>query len=120
MAYLEPKAPGFSYGLGTISGAGVAGQLVKVAGDNVFAVNDDADGVSFGVLAKSYADGEMCGVYCMGGIYETDQFEGSPEPGAQLACDADTGKLKAVAEGNFVVGQAISLQNGVLRFKLTV
>jgi Uncharacterized conserved protein (DUF2190) len=120
MAYVEPKAPGFSYGLGTISGAGAAGQLVKVAGDNVFAVNDDADGVSFGVLAKPYADGEMCGVYCMGGIYETDQFEGSPTPGAPLACDADTGKLKTLAEGNFVVGQAISLKNGVLRFKLAV
>ena len=120
MAYVEPKAPGFSYGLGTISGAGTAGQLVKVIDHDVFEVNDSAATPSFGLLAKSYTDGEMCGVYCMGGIYETDQFVGTPAAGAPLACDADTGKLKAAGEDEFIVGQVISLQTGILRFKLAV
>ena len=120
MAYIEPKAPGFSYGLGTINGAGAAGQCVKINGDNQFAVNTDPTARSFGVLTKSCKDGEMCGVFCMGGIYETDQVVGTPAAGDLLACDADTGKLKAADEGDFPLGETISCQTGVLRFKLLV
>jgi len=120
MAYVETKAPGFRYGLGTLAGAGTVGQLVKVSGDNVFTVNDDPAVRSFGVLVGTYEDGEMCGVYCMGGIYETDQYAGDISHGDELACDADTGLLKAAEEGEFVVGEAISVTAGVLRFKLSV
>lgn len=120
MAFVEIKAPGFSYGLGTISGDGEAGQLVKISGDNLFALNDDSTTRSFGILAKTYKDGEMCGVFCLGGIYETDQYEGSPTPGDALACDASTSKLKTTGDGDFVVAEAISIAAGILRFKLLV
>ena len=120
MPYVQPLAPGFRYGLGNISGAGEAGQLVKLSGDNVFTVNDAPAVRSFGMLAKAYKDGEMCGVFCLGGIYETDQFEGTPSAGDELACDADSSKLKVAEEGDFVVGEVILLSNGVLRFKLLV
>ena len=120
MAYVETKAPGFRYGLGTISGDGAPGQLVRVSEDNVFVVNDDSAVCSFGVLAGAYTDGEMCGVHCMGGIYETDQYAGNVSPGDELACDAETGKLKAASGDEFLVGEAISLQAGILRFKLLV
>lgn len=120
MAYVEPKAPGFRYGLGTISGNGAPGQLVRLSEDNVFVVNDDAAVRSFGMLAGTYKDGEMCGVHCLGGIYETDQYAGNISPGDELACHAETGKLKAASGDEFVVGEAISLQAGILRFKLLV
>eukprot|EP00919_Chromeraceae_sp_WS-2016_P025793 GHVR01060934.1.p3 GENE.GHVR01060934.1~~GHVR01060934.1.p3 ORF type:complete len:121 (+),score=20.99 GHVR01060934.1:133-495(+) len=120
MPYVETKAPGLRYGMGTISGAGTVGQLVKVSDDNVFMVNDDPAVRSFGLLVGTYTDGEMCGVYCMGGIFETDQFAGDISAGDELACDADTGTLKAAEEGEFVVGEAISVASGVLRFKLLV
>jgi len=120
MPYVETKAPGFRYGLGTISGAGTVGQLVKVSDDNVFTVNDNPAVRSFGMLVGTYRDGEMCGVYCMGGILETDQYAGDVSAGDELACDADTGLVKAAGEGEFVVGEAISVSSGVLRFKLLV
>ena len=120
MPYVQPMAPGFRYGLGTLSGAGEAGQLVKLSGDNAFSLNDDATSRSFGMLARACKDGEMPGIYCQGGIYETDQVEGTPGPGVELACDSASSKLKAASEGDFIVGEAIMLSGGILRFKLLV
>jgi len=120
MAYVEPKAPGFRYGLGTISADAVVGQCVLLSDANVFSVTDDPAKRSFGILAASVSEGEMCGVYCMGGIYETDQFAGNISAGDELACDADTGTLKAASGEEFVMAEAISVVSGVLRFKLLV
>ena len=120
MAYVEPKAPGFRYGLGSMSADGVAGQCVRLTGGDVFSVNDDSTLRSFGILAASCKKDELCGVYCMGGIYETDQFEGSISAGNMLSCDAATGKLKAAASGDFLLGEAVLSASGVLRFKLLV
>ena len=120
MAYVEPKAPGFRYGLGTISADAVAGQCVRLTDANVFSVNDDAAKRSFGILVASCDKDALCGVYCMGGIYETDQYTGNISAGDELACDANTGKLKAASGDEFVVGETISLVSGVLRFKLLV
>ena len=120
MAYLEPKAPGFRYGLGTISADAVAGQCVRLTDTNVFSVNDDAAKRSFGVLAASCDKDAMCGVYCMGGVYETDQYTGNISAGDELSCDENTGKLKAASGDEFVVAEAISLASDVLRFKLLV
>jgi hypothetical protein len=120
MAYVQPLAPGFRYGLAPLSGAGSCGQLVKLAGPNLLAVNTTPAARSFGILEKPYRDGELAGVFCLGGIYETDQFEGTPAPGNELACDATTGKLKVKGQGEFAVGETISCVSGVLRFKLFV
>jgi len=120
MAYVQPLAPGFRYGLGAISGAGSTGQLVRLTGDNVFSVNADPAKRSFGILEKTYKDGELCGVFCLGGVYETDIFVGTPAVGDELACDAQTGKLKVKGQGEFAVGEVIAAVSGVLRFKLYV
>ena len=120
MAYVQPLAPGFRYGLGAISGAGATGQLVRLSGDNVLSVNTNPALRSFGILEKTYRDGELCGVFCLGGIYETDVFVGTPAPGDELACDAQTGKLKVKGQGEFAVGEVIAAASGVLRFKLFV
>jgi len=120
MPYVQPLAPGFRYGLGTISGAGTAGQLVRISGENLITVNTDPAKRSFGMLERTYKDGEMPGVICSGGIYETDQFVGTPAPGDELACDAATGKLKVKGATEFAVGEVISAGSGVLRFKLFV
>ena len=118
MAYVEPRAPGFRYGLGTISADAVAGQCVRLTDANVFSVNDDAAKRSFGILAASAKEGEMCGVHCRGGIYETDQYTGNISAGDELACDANTGKLKGASGDEFVMGETISLVSALLRFKL--
>ena len=120
MAYVEAKAPGFRYGLGTLSADGVAGQCVRLTNENVFTVNDDATKRSFGILAAACRKDELAGVFCMGGIYETDQYSGNVAGGNLLCCDGQTGKLKAVSGQEFVVAEAISVTSGVLRFKLLV
>jgi len=120
MAYVQPLAPGFRYGLGAIAGGGATGQLVRLTGDNVLSVNADPAKRSFGLLEKPVKDGELGGVFCLGGIYETDVFVGTPAPGDELACDAATGKLKVKGQGEFAVGEVIAVATGVLRFKLFV
>ena len=120
MSYVQAMAPGFRYGLGKMDGAGEPGQIVTVAGDNVFSVASDPTARSFGLLERKIKDGEMPGVFCLGGIYETDAFVGSPAAGNKLAADAETGHLKTASEGDFVLAEAISVESNVLRFKLLV
>jgi hypothetical protein len=120
MAYVEAKAPGFRYGLGTMAADAVAGQCVRLTNENVFSVNDDAGKRSFGILAAACKKDELAGVFCMGGIYETDQYSGNIAGGEALSCDAQSGKLKTASGQEFVVAEAISVVAGVLRFKLLV
>ncbi len=120
MSYVQALAPGFRYGLGTMQGAGEPGQIVTLAGDNVFAVASDPTARSFGILERKVKDGEMPGLFCLGGIYETDSFIGSPSAGDELSCDAETALLKKAAEGDFVLAEVISAGAGILRFKLLV
>ena len=120
MAYVEPKAPGFRYGLGAVSEDATVGQCVRLTDGDVFSVTDDAEVRSFGILAASCKKDELCGVYCLGGIYETDQYAGEIAASEALACDATTGTLKAASGDEFVMGEAISVASGVLRFKLLV
>jgi len=118
MAYLNACHPGLAYGDGFMQGAGSLGQFVKLVGDDTFEVNTDGTVRSFGVLMKDYADGEMPGVWCCGGVYETDQYSGSINPNDMLEIDAD-GKLTPVTN-KIEVAQAISVSGGILKFKLLV
>lgn len=124
MAYIETKAPGFRYGLGTISADGTVGQCVVLSDNNVLTVNDDPTARSFGILAAGALEDELCAVLCMGGIYETDAYTGEISAGGLLACDAETGLLRALNgeadPAEFAVAEAISVVSGVLRFKLLV
>ncbi len=120
MAFLNPNHRGLAYGDGYMQGAGSCGQLVKLVGNDLFAVNTDSTAKSFGVLIKDYKAGEMPGIFCMGGVYETDVFEGTINADDDLKVSAN-GKLTAgVAEGDEVVARAISLSSGTLKFRLLI
>jgi hypothetical protein len=121
MPFINQTHPGLAYGDGTMQGNGEIGQFVAVAGNDLFTVNTDPEVRSFGMLIKSYTDGEMPGIFCKGGTYETDVFEGMINPGDDLKI-SNTGKLIGGSIGNneHVVAQAISVQSGVLKFKLLI
>jgi len=119
MAYLNANHPGLAYGDGYMQGAGSMGQFVKAVGDDTFAVNTDSAVPSFGMLMKDYADGEMPGIWCNGGVYETDAFSGTPGANELLKIDAN-GKLVGGGTSADAVGQAISVSGGILKFKLLV
>ena len=121
MAFINPCHRGLAYGDGYMQGDGAKGQVVKIAGSDLFAVNDDPTVPSFGVLIKDYKAGDMPGIYCDGGVYETDVFEGTINPGDDLKVSAG-GKLTAgtIAAGELVVARAISVGGGVLKFRLLV
>jgi len=118
--FLNPNHRGLAYGDGYMQGAGSCGQVVKLVGNDLFAVNTDPTAKSFGILIKDYKNGEMPGIFCMGGVYETDVFEGNINPNDDLKVSA-TGKLTAgVAAGDQVVARAISLSGGTLKFRLLI
>lgn len=80
MAFMNPCHRGLAYGDGYMQGDGAKGQVVKIAGSDLFAVNDDPTVPSFGILIKDYKAGDMPGINCNGGVYETDS---SREPSTQ-------------------------------------
>ena len=120
MPYLNPNHRGLAYGDGYMQGAGSCGQFVKLVGNDLFAVNTDPAAKSFGVLVKDYKNGEMPGIFCMGGVYETDVFEGTINADDDLKISAG-GKLTAgVGAGDQVVARAISVASGTLKFRLLI
>lgn len=121
MPFINPTHPGLAYGDGYMQGGGEIGQFVAVVGNDQFAVNTDPEVRSFGMLIKSYKDGEMPGIFCKGGTYETDVFEGNINPGDELKVSAN-GTLEGgnIQDDEHVVAQAISVQSGVLKFKLLI
>ena len=119
--FINGNHRGLAYGDGHIQGDGKLGRFVKVVGDDLFAVNTDPTSASFGVLIKDYKDGEMPGIYCQGGVYETDVFEGTIGAGDEL--EIDTSGVLIVAgtqQGAKVVAQAISVSGGILKFRLLI
>jgi hypothetical protein len=120
VAFLNPNHRGLAYGDGYMQGEGKLGQFVKLVGNDLFAVNTDSQDKSFGVLIKDYKSGDMPGIFCMGGVYETDVYEGTINPNDDLKVSAN-GKLTAgVVEGDEVVARAISVSSGTLKFRLLI
>lgn len=120
MSYLSPVHQGLCYGDGTLQGAGTLGQVVRLVGNDRFAVNTDPTLKSFGILAKDYKDGDMPGVYCNGGVYETDVFDGTIQAGDDLKVSVN-GKLTAgVQNGEHVIARAIAVEGGLLKFRLVL
>lgn len=120
MPFINPSHRGLAYGDGYMQGDGKLGQFVKLVGNDLFAVNTDPAAKSFGVLVKDYKSGEMPGILCMGGIYETDVFEGTINANDDLKASAG-GKLTAgVSAGDIVVARAISVASGTLKFRLLI
>lgn len=120
MGFLNPNHRGLAYGDGYMQGEGKCGQFVKLVGNDLFAVNTDPTAKSFGVLIKDYKAGEMPGIFCDGGVYETDVFDGVINADDDLKVAA-TGHLAAgVQAGDEVVARAISVSGGVLKFRLLI
>ena len=120
MPYLNPNHRGLAYGDGYMQSDGKCGQVVCLVGSDLFAVNENWEVRSFGILIKDCKAGEMPGIFCCGGVYETDVFDGTITPGDDLFVSGE-GKLMSETEtGSIVVGQAISCSNGVLKFRLLI
>ena len=120
MSYITPVHQGLCYGDGTLQGAGALGQVVRLVGNDRFAVNTDPALKSFGILAKDYKDGDMPGIYCNGGVYETDVFDGTIQAGDELKVSTN-GKLTAgVQQGDQVIARAIAIESGLLKFRLVL
>lgn len=121
MAFINPNHRGLAYGDGYLQGDGQLGQVVRIVGNDLFAVNTTPTAKSFGILIKDYKNGEMPGIYCMGGVYETDVFEGTINADDDLKVSAN-GKLTGgtIGEGELVVARAISVAGGTLKFRLLV
>lgn len=99
---------------------GKCGQLVHIVGGDLFSVNTNPTAKSFGILFKDCKAGEMPTVFCMGGMYETDVFEGNINPNDDLKVSG-TGKLTSgVQAGELVVARAISVSGGILKFRLLI
>jgi hypothetical protein len=119
MAYFNASHPGLAYGDGVMQGAGGQGKFVKLIGNDTFAVNTDPAVPSFGILMKDYVDGDLPGIWCCGGVYETDVFTGTINPNELLKIDG-SGKLIGGATAANAVAQAVSVSGGLLKFKLLV
>ncbi|MBI5789418.1 MAG: hypothetical protein HZA78_11260 [Candidatus Schekmanbacteria bacterium] len=110
---------GINYGDGYLQGDGSLGQVVKIAGNDLFAVNTDPAAKSYGLLMKDYKGGDMPGIYCGGGIYTTDVFIGTIAAGDALMSGVD-GKLTKLTGVNLQIATAINVSGGVLKFKLLI
>lgn len=121
MPFINPCHRGMAYGDGYMQNNGQLGQLVKLVGNDLFDVCTNPEENSFGILLKNYNKGDMPTIYCRGGIYETDVYEGTINPGDNLKVSA-AGKLTAgtFTAKQIAVAQAISIQSGILKFKLLI
>ena len=120
--YLDVKHDtGIAYGDGFAQGDAVCGSVMKLVGDDLFAVADDPTEPAFGILLKDVKSGEMPTIYTGGGVYETDNFTGTIHADERLKAHATNHNLTNGAQpGDFIVAQAISMSGGVLKFKLLV
>ena len=120
MPFLRALHPGIAYGLGRMESAGTEGQFVQLTSNNGFSVVSSGNQIPFGILRKTYVAGDMPGVFCGGGIYETDQFTGTPTPGNVLTVNGQ-GILAADGQpDDQPAAQVIAVNGNVLRFKLLV
>ena len=120
MGYVTPQHRGLAYGDGYLQADATAGQVLKLVGNDLFAVNTDPTMASFGVLAADTKAGEMPAVFCQGGVYETDVYEGAITAGADRKVSA-AGQLTAGGgAGEESVARAINVGSGILKFRLLV
>ncbi len=127
--------PGLAYGDGDLKGPGVPGQAVKLSGDDEFtvcaAVTDAAVGLLgridlteaqevLGVLPAS-ADLYKAVIWMNGGIFETVIFTAGIVAGVFVVFGIFAGVIEMLVTGTpdlQVIGKAISVAGGILKFKL--
>ena len=102
------------YGIGKVTADTTAGQVLKITGPNEFAPNTDGS-FPVGFAADDREKDQLCTVL-MGGVFETDAFNGDPQPGNMLAVDTD-GKLKVAGADEDVVGVVLARSGDKIVFK---
>lgn len=127
--YLNATLPGIAYGNGELQGPGNPGQIVKLIGNDLFTVVSNSNDEPFGIIGRTNRtknsptpgpnDKVLAVVFIGDGIYETDNFSGSITAGDALTFDATLGSLKAAGAGNQIVGRALSVSDGLLKFQWT-
>lgn len=121
MASVDPKMGGLAYGAAEMTADGTVGQFVAVDGDNTVGLATGVtDTAALGMLAKDAATGELAVIFTDGGIYETDAFETGIAAGEKLGIDGTSKLLRTDAGTDAIVARAISVDSGVLTFKLLI
>ena len=127
--YFNPSHPGIAYGDGELQGPGEKGQFVKLIDNDTFQVVSDVADVPVGVIYRldklqhvtpTATDRNKVAIYMDGGIYETDNITGTIATGDDLTFDPIAANIKTAAEGNTIVGKALAVEGGVVKFKLAL
>jgi len=127
--YFNPSHPGIAYGDSELLGPGEKGQFVKLVDNDTFEVVSDAADVPVGIIynidkpphvTPAATDRNKVAVYMDGGIYETDNVTGTINAGNDLTFDPTAANIKTAGENDFVVGKALAVEGGVVKFKLAL
>jgi len=130
--FFNPCHPGLAYGDGDLKGPGDPGQAVKLTGDDEFAVCAAVTDAAVGILGsldllehETPAAGDLhkAVIWLNGGIYETDKFTAGAAAGDDLMFDTAAGEIKKWVTGTpppQVIGKAISVAGGILKFRLNL
>jgi len=124
--------PGLAYGDGDLKGPGIVGQAVKLTGDDEFTICAAVTDVAVGILGgldilehetPGATDLNKAVIWMNGGNYETDKFTAGVAAGDDLMFDTSAGEIKKWASGTpdpQVIGFALSVSGGILKFRLTL
>ncbi len=127
--YFNPSHPGIAYGDGELQGSGEKGQFVKLIDNDTFQVVSDVADVPVGIIyhldklqhvTPAATDRNKVAIYMDGGVYETDNITGTIASGDDLTFDPTAANIKTAAEGNTIVGKALAVEGGVVKFKLAL
>ena len=127
--YFNPSHPGIAYGDGELQGPGEKGQFVKLIDNDTFQVVSDVADAPVGVIynldklqhaTPGATDRNKVALYMDGGIYETDNITGTIASGDDLTFDPTAANIKTAAEGDTIVGKALAVEGGVVKFKLAI
>ena len=128
--FFNPSHPGLAYGDGDLKGPGDPGQIVKLTGNDEFTVCSAVTDVGMGILGSldklenvtpGATDLNKAVIWMNGGIYETDNFTSGAIAGDDLMFDTSAGEIKKWVTGTpdpQVIGKAISVIGGILKFRL--
>lgn len=124
---ITPKFQGDAVPLETVKGAEfTAGQVAQYTGEDNEVEVADKGGTPAGLFATDSGDVEvagMCAIWMNQGVYETDQYEGTPVSGDKLA-ETENGKLAVISGGYYpsstAIAVAIACSGGILKFQLRI
>jgi len=135
--FFNPCHPGLAYGDEDLKGPGTPGQAVKLIGDDEFSVCAAVTDVAVGILGHinlteaqetlgvvpAATDLHKAVIWMNGGIYETDKFTAGVAAGDDLMFDTAAGEIKKWVTGTpapQVIGKALAVSGGILKFRLNL